>query len=191
MNKQSGGGGAAGRLKGLVGRLRTGFAAGSVVELKELGHNFAELALLEHEPRLIDFSLVSYSLAKFFDKSYIVESKEWPGFSEKVNAIIAGIEERAGQGKTEECYSDASELVKEISALSGKLGRFVMGVVEKSRIKAATQVYAHGASLGAAAGMAGIDKRELAAYVGQTLLHEKYATKSVKQRLSEIEKLFS
>jgi hypothetical protein len=61
--------------------------------------------------------------------------------------------------------------------------------VEKARLKAAAQMYAHGASLAKAVQLSGAPLSEAAAYIGGTKTAEKYETMSIASRLERTRRL--
>lgn len=167
--------------------MRKLFAMRDIVRLKHLGAEAARQALEFNEPRFVEMSVVSYSLSKLLEKPYIVESNRWKKFSIFLNdQLSAGL-----KCKTEaECDAVVSSILHEVEKLSFDLGRFVTSVIEKARVKAATQIYAHGASVGRAMELTGADRKELLNYIGATKLPDKYVTKTVKERMELAVKLF-
>ncbi len=164
--------------------------ARDIAKLKDLGGDFAEKAYLRHEQRMVNLIVISYAMAKFLEKHYVTSSKEWGSYYdwylEQIGKAIGLISE----GAIEEFFSVIDSIVLETEKLSEKSSKFQSSVVSKARIKAATQVYAHGASLSTAADFAKVNKTELSSYINVTKLPEKYGTLSVKQRLKMAEEIF-
>jgi len=156
--------------------------------LKQFAAETSQRALEYSDAKSAQFAIVAYALAKLLEKPYIVQSKRWKKFS----LILL---ERLSTGAR--CREDAfacgdtlSAIMQEMDDLSSDLGRFVVSVVEKAKIKTATQIYAHGASIGRAIELTGADRKELLGYIGATRLPEHYESKSVSQRLAFADKLF-
>ncbi len=167
--------------------LRKSFASRDIIKLKHLGAETARDALEFNEPRFVEFSIVAYSISKLLEKPYITESNRWKIFSQFLaDELNAGVKCTT----KEQCDFVLTKIVKEVDKLSEDLGRFVTGIIEKARIKAATQIYAHGASIGRAIELTNADRKELLNYIGNTKLPDKYATKTVKERMAFVEKLF-
>jgi hypothetical protein len=90
----------------------------------------------------------------------------------------------------DEFFAAIDSIVSDIRKMSESQGRFQSNIVEKAKIKAGTQIYAHGASLSMASNFADVDKSELASYINVTKLPEKYGTMTVKDRLKMARELF-
>ncbi len=173
-----------------VAELKEAKEKANIAKLKDLGSDFAEQAFVRQDPRLVEFSIIAYSLAKFLEKPYIVSTPKWTDFRQEIDEGLDEVMGAVKKQQEQEYLAAVEKILHKILDLSATLGRFVTSVVDKARIKAATQMYAHGASLGAAAKLAGANKKELAKYIGTTRIPEKYATLPVKRRLEEIEKIF-
>jgi hypothetical protein len=167
------------------------FSARDIVELKRIGADAAEEAFSFNSPCLVDVSIVAYSFSKFLEKHYILESPLWREFEPQVREELSRAIDFLRVRSTVQACGIFRRCIMEIEELSRQLGRFSVDVVAKARIKAATQIYAHGASLGKAAALTGADKRELSKYIGVTRMPEKYSTLSVSQRLEAAKKVFS
>lgn len=158
--------------------LENAFSTRNISTLKSLSSELSHEAFLNQDRDLVELSVLSYSLAKLCEKQYIVNRPEWSVFAgETEKELIKAIKH---PGKSQQIIS---ALIDKVEALSNSFGRFVLGVLDKSRIKAAVNMYARGASLGTAADLSGAPKNEIADYVGATRIPEKYADGSIKQRL--------
>ncbi len=170
--------------------LRELLGRGAISQLKQLGGESAGLAFLREDGRFIDISVIAYASAKFFEKPYIAQSNEWKTLLRELDAMLG----KAVSGLEENNESDYEKnlglAVAGLQGLSTSLGRFVVNIVDKARIKAATQIYAHGASLGVASALGRVDKKELSNYIGQTTLSEKYKTIDLKRRLQNADAIF-
>ncbi len=174
----------------LTGELKAFLQARDVNSLKRVAEEAGEYALRNEDRRFVALATIAYSFTKLFDKPYIAESRQLRELLPKtLGRLDTGLDALTARDE-KEYDSQLSGILGDIKHLSQDLGRFVVNIVDKARVKAATQIYAHGASLGRAAEMAGVDKRDLASYVGQTTLTEKYDTISVKERLNKARKLF-
>ncbi len=158
--------------------------------LRPLIGDISAEALRNEDKALLDIGLLAYSFSKFLEKPYIVESPEWKQFVSEMLVDLKQAEDYFKKNKVEAGTALLDSVVQHTENLSASLGRFIHSAVEKARIKAATQIYAHGASLGKAAEFTGASKKDLAGYIGATKLSEKYSTISVKERLANARKLF-
>ncbi|MFA6048727.1 MAG: hypothetical protein WC792_02150 [Candidatus Micrarchaeia archaeon] len=171
--------------------LRELLSRGAISQLKELGGESAGTSFLREDGRFIAISVVAYAAAKFFEKPYIAQSNEWKKLILELDATLGKGVAALEKGQEAEFAKYLDSAVAGMQGLSKSLGRFVVNVVDKARIKAATQIYAHGASLGAAAELGNVDKKELSNYIGQTTLSEKYQTVDLKKRLKAADELFA
>lgn len=151
--------------------------------LRGLGGNLAREALVRSDRLLTDLSILAFSLSKLCEKGYVVNSRYWVSASSRIVEHLRAAESLFEEGKEEEARESVHDALGDVDALSLKSGRFVASVVEKARLKAAAQMYAHGASLGAVASFTGASKADLADYVGHSRIPDKYSAMPVKQRL--------
>jgi hypothetical protein len=179
----------------LLEKFEKAFDSENPGELKDLADACAEVVLRGEGDEFVLVSVVCYSVAKFCDKRYVIESSEWKAFKEKAieqtlraKKVCAA---RKGKEDSIECRELLSSIITEMQALSRKFGKFVIGVVEKSRIKTGAQLYGHGASLGVASELAGVHKSDLAKYVGATLMPDKYFAKPLQERIADARKILS
>jgi hypothetical protein len=176
-------------LESLV-RLRSCLQSRDILCLKSLAGEFAAQALEREEPHYVDMTIIAYSFAKLLEKHYVIEAPEFRALYRRTLTLLEEAREGVEKGRVEEQHAKVASLTRELEGLHKSLGRFVISVVEKARIKAATQMYAHGASLSKAASLARASKREVASYIGATHLPEKYRTLPVKRRLDLAEQFF-
>ena len=173
-----------------IRRLRKDFGDRNIVSLRDSAADLARDSLLFDDDALLDLSLLSYSLSKFLEKPYILENREWKKFSDDVLDDLDKCAALLSKGKEDGADKLVHHLLRRVEDLSASLGRFVSSTLDKARLKAAAQMYAHGASLGTAAERCGVDKRILAGYMGATRIPDKYETLSVKERLENAKKIF-
>jgi len=172
-------------------KLRSALDSQDNLALKSLAGQFAAEALAREDPHFVDLAILAYSFAKFLEKHNIVETPEWRALLKRTLTTLNEAREEAKAGNVEECHTRVASLLPELEDLSKSLGKFVTNVVDKARIKTATQLYAHGASLSRAAEFAHAEKREVASYISATHLPEKYRTIPVRRRLQLAEQAFS
>ncbi len=159
--------------------------------LRSTGAQLSEDAFAANSQELADLSACAYSIAKFLEKHYIVESPRWPGFALLAVQKLTAAAEANREGRHEEADKAIDSLVDDVEALSQSLGRFQTDVLTKARMKIATDAYAHGASLGRACAFAGVGKKAVLEYIGATRLSDKFQTENALQRLAAARKLFA
>jgi len=171
--------------------LKASFEKSDITALKRLSAVFADGAFEDHQEENIDLSIVAYACAKFLEKPYVVDNPDWKDFRKNLLYLLTKAIEDFSAGKDKAGFARIRDSVKLIQTLGEDLGRFAFGVIEKARLKAGAEIYAKGASLGAAVEISGSEKQELASYISSTKMPGKYVTKSVAQRLQETKKIFS
>lgn len=162
----------------LIQDLFKAFEKNDTLEMKEIAEKSAAEALINNDETEAKTSILAYALAKIMEKPKIVKSREW---KETFNDI-----RKEMQNPSTETLDN---VLSKIEKLSRDFGRFMINSVQKARIKTATQMYAHGASIGTSVMLTKTDRRELQSYIGQTKIHQKYDS-DLKGRLSKLEKLF-
>ncbi|MBI5224335.1 hypothetical protein HY989_00530 [Candidatus Micrarchaeota archaeon] len=163
---------------------------GNIPRLKELGGEIAQEAYVRGDRRLVNLIVISYAIAKFLEKHYIRDSKPWEGFFAQYLFKLQEAIEELKNNHEDEFQVILESIIADVGKLNEETGRFQSTIIEKARIKAGTQIYAHGASLSMAASFAGVDMAALASYINVTKLPEKYGTLSVKERLKFAYALF-
>ncbi len=156
--------------------------------LKNYADECTKLALLERDENFVILASIAFSFAKFYEKPYIEATKELEATSLAVQFGLGKASELLEAGDEAALSKTLKDTESQVRDLSNTLGRHIINLVFKSRLKTAAQVYAHGASLGLASSMCAVDKDELANYIGHTTIPDKYRTISVAQRM---EKLFA
>ncbi len=175
-------------------KLKNFFQSRERNELKSLATDCWVDAFVYEDELMLDTGLLAYCFSKLLDKRHIVESSEWKRFSrhalEELSTSISFLEKSDAGNNVENARELLHSLLQETESLSQVLGRFVRSVVEKARLKAAAEMYAHGASLGVASVFVNAPKREVADYIGGTKMQDKYAVMPVNERLKKIRSLF-
>lgn len=154
------------------------FEKNDTLQMKEIAEKSASEALIQNDRLEAKTSIIAYALAKIMEKPRIVKTSVWAEAFEEIKKKM--------QSPSNE---NLDEVLLKIEDLSRNFGRFMIDSVQKARIKTATQMYAHGASIGTAVRLTDAERIELQSYIGQTKIHQKY-TSSVKERIEKLEKLF-
>ncbi len=173
------------KIKNEVKKLFSYYKSRNIAMLKKLSEDCAEKGFVDQNKDIIDVAIISNALAKFLEKEDVIESDEWKRFNEDVIEWLANFI-KAPQKNPE----IIEKIIKRIEILGEKKYPFLVGLIEKSKIKVGAQIYAHGASLGVAAELVEINKTELSLYISHTRLPEKYETISLKERYEFVKKLW-
>ena len=159
-------------------------------QLKDLSLALGEHALIEDDTTYTQIAAIAYCLAKIGEKHYLSNSQEWNAVLERVMARLKAAEIAVQTGRLTELPQLLEDALSLIEHYTLEKGLFKGSLVEKARVRIGTDIYAHGASLGRAAELAGTSKRALLSYIGMTKIPNKYFTQSVDERLTEARKLF-
>ncbi len=154
-------------------------------EMKMLSKDAARDAFIHQSGELLDASIVSYSISKMAQKSTIYARPAWKAFRKKALDQLKAV-------CAEEIQTPAvmHGLLEDVYRISAEFGRFAQNIVEKARLRAAAQMYAHGASLLQAAEFAGCPVQEASSYIGATRIPDKYETMPVAARMKRVRELF-
>lgn len=171
-------------LKALLAELLEALQRKEFGRIKQVSSDAARDAFVYEDDELVETSLIAYSLYKLGQKPYIARSGAWKEFEEEVLERLEACTNGADAGRT------VHRLMEDNHKLSLKFGRFAQSTVEKGRLKAAAQMYAHGASLSKAVELSGAPISLAAAYIGSTKIAEKYQTQAVPVRLKIARSLF-
>ncbi|HLD76336.1 MAG TPA: hypothetical protein VI874_04910 [Candidatus Norongarragalinales archaeon] len=154
--------------------------------LKELSKDAAKDAFIYQNSALVDASVVAYSISKMAQKSSLYLTPSWKAFRKKALEKL-----KIACDEQEPSVTIMHDLLEEVYRLSAQFGRFAQNIVEKARLRAAAQMYAHGASLLKAAEFSGCPVQEASSYIGATRIPEKYKTMAVDARLRRLRELFA
>lgn len=171
-------------LRDMLEKLSAALKKKDTNQLKEISADAAREAFVHEDEELVELSLVAYSLYKLSQKHYIRRSRQWLEFTADVHETLEECGDGADPAKI------THNLMERLHELSQQFGRFAQSTVEKGRLKAAAQMYAHGASLTKATQLSGAPLSQAAAYIGATKIAEKYETMSVAERMNTIRGLF-
>ena len=166
-------------------RISSAFALFSKADsfgLKVLSEELSVDALIHDDRLLAEISVAFYALGKLLEKRHVTQSKGFIPFRNKMLILLK-------KASLAEGHDTVHEIIGETEALNRSFGRMVMGVIEKGRLKAAANIYGHGASLGKAVELTGANKTEASAYIGMTRMPDKYQTLALKQRLSDARRM--
>ncbi len=162
----------------MIEALLKAFEKNDTLQMKEIAEKSAAEALVKSDSLEAKTSIIAYALAKIMEKPRIAKTDVW-------KEAYVELKDKLRQPSDE----NLNFVIAEIEKLSRNFGRFMQDAVQKARIKTATQMYAHGASIGVAVQLTGAERIELQSYIGETKIHQKYRS-SVKERLANLEKFF-
>ena len=145
--------------------------------LREIAKEYIYRAAETYDRHLASLAVISYALSKLVSKLHIVKSPDWP----KYKALLVDALEKE---------YPPERIAGIIASLDEDLGNYVHSLIDKARVKMASDLYAAGLSLRAASDLTGAPLNELIDYVGKTTIHdeEDYSI-SMKDRVDALRRL--
>lgn len=163
------------------------FRKSEEMKLRKHANELIKKAAMEDDRPLALISVVSYVLHKLLTKEHIIRHERWHSNKRSlINAIESALKalERNDLGRFNSSMESFSRQLKRIDSY---FGRFVQGLMEKARVKYASDAYYYGVSLSSASALTGADKKKLQEFIGATKLHEKEKyKKGIRERLRDL-----
>ena len=127
--------------------------------MRETAKELIYKAVETYDKNLASEAVVAYALSKLVSKIHIVKNPNWP----KYKALLLDAVEKE---------LPPERIAGIISTIDEEMGNFVHSLLDKAKVKLASDAYAAGLSLRAAAELTGADPSELTNYVGKTTIHD-------------------
>ncbi len=169
-----------------------GMAAGGLARqdaqaLRSVYRQLLDDIAFSYDEQKYQLATLAYALSKVVTKPRFWKAHKQNRYWEETRRMLADVESCAREGNLKEAGRILQEILTRVETADEQDPRFVRGLVLKARIKSASTFYASGLSLGRAAELSGLDKREILSYVGQTRMNERLAgTISVATRLKAL-----
>ena len=145
--------------------------------LRSLAKEYIYRAVEDNDKELATKAVIAYALSKLLTKLHVVRSPKWKEYK---SVILKAIEEGSSPDRIAGIISDVDE----------DLGNYVHSILDKARVKMASDAYAAGLSLRSAADLTGANINELYDYVGKTTIHDEEESKiSMSQRVGALRRL--
>lgn len=174
-----------------ISKLRKAVSRKDIAFLREISSNCSNTLISEPSNLVLNLAILSYAFSKLSEKQHVLKDKSWFSFSRLVEKKLKKCFVLAESGDLASCESLVVELVERVGSVESRDRRYVRSVVEKARLKIASRLYAQGISLGNAAEITGVSKRDVAHYSGKTMVHDRAGiTKNITERLGGVLKLF-
>lgn len=163
------------------------FSKNEAMRLREHSNAIMRHAVLLNSRHMAQISVVSYVLHKLLTKEHIVRHERWKrnkvSLSDAIQSALVALE-RNELGEFEQSMDSFAQRLKKIDNF---FSRFMQGLMEKARVKCASDAYFFGMSLSSAAELAGADRKKLQEFVGATGVHDKERSmKGIAERLKEL-----
>ncbi len=179
------------QLSPLVSKLLSSFRKRNQRRLRKLNDEILKNTALEFDKVHFNLAVFSYVLAKIVSKPRYLD-KECLGCLGNIEKALENLADRIDSQSEEEIMEGFTELEHAIASLDEKDPRFVIDLITKGKLKTAATFYAQGLSLGVASEMTGLDKQEILAYAGETMMFDRLRDeKSIAERMKTARKLLS
>lgn len=167
----------------------THFEKNKAMDLREHANELIKKAAIENNKSLALIAVVSYVLHKLLTKEHIIKYKKWNNNKRSlINAIERALK-ALEKDNLKEFNSSMKSFSKQLKKIDSYFSRFVQGLMEKSRVKYASDAYFYGLSLSSASELTGADKKKLQEFIGATKVHEKEKPKKgIGERLKDLKK---
>ena len=174
----------------MLDKLRQAFRTKDITALKRISNQSIERAAMTEDYYLVNISLIAYALSKLLSKPHILESDQWEQFVADVDSDLAEAMQMKEEDKPLEGILE-KDIIQDISQIDASIGNYVQDIIEKSRIKQASRIYAMGLSLDKAISLTHADRFQLLTYIGSTVIHDRpfTRTKSVFDRYQNTKKI--
>ncbi|MEM3030879.1 MAG: hypothetical protein QXH27_04045 [Candidatus Micrarchaeia archaeon] len=162
-----------------------------ITALRKTSNRCTNSLAIEAKKGMLELAIVSYSLAKVLEKPHFWKTEKWDEFVSKTQKKLGECAYYAKEGMEEEFGVCIEGLEKGLAEAEARDRRYVKDVLFKARIKIGSTLYAQGFSLGNAAALVGVSKRDIASYAGKTMIFDRAGkTFGIAERLKKARKLF-
>lgn len=137
-------------------------------KLKSLSNQTVNTASLTQDPDNIAVAVIVYSLSKIVEREDYREFKGWKKFYDTVLISLDHSIKDLSNNDEIHFRKDFEMIRRAIGKISGKLKKYIQEVFEGARVNKASRLYEHGLSMEQTAQLLGVNRYELAEYVGKT-----------------------
>lgn len=159
--------------------------------LRKLNDHILADTALDCNKLSFELAIISYVLSKIVSKPRFLRDEYEPCLRD-IERALQRLVRRMQRARDEEVLGIFSDIRREVGRLDEKDPRFVIGLIEKGKLKMAATFYAQGMSLGIASEMTGVEKQEILDYAGQTMMFDRLKEeRSLKERMRIARQLIS
>ncbi|MBU0636193.1 hypothetical protein KKE06_04170 [Candidatus Micrarchaeota archaeon] len=168
--------------------VQSAFKAKKSHELRQIANQTIKRAALSNNPIEAKIAVIAYALHKLLSKQHVRTHKKWNTIQKIIQQKLADSIQSLKQKKAKKFEKNLEQITQKIRQTDSDLGNFVQNLMEKSRVKQASSLYAFGLSLGQATSLTNADKKNLFQYIGYTKLHdEQPSRKTMSERVAQLE----
>ena len=165
------------------------FKKGEAQKLRNHANSLIRKAASESDESLARVAVVSYVLHKLLTKEHIVKHEKWKGNRASLANAIESALSALERDDLKKFGSSLESFSKHLERIDSYFSRFVQSLMEKARVKYASDAYFYGMSLSSASALTNADRKRLQEYIGATTVHEKEkSAKGIRERLNALKK---
>lgn len=171
-----------------IENIQNAFSFGQTSELRQIANQCIRRAALENDRLLAQTAVIAYALHKLLIKEHVQRDTAWKPVQKKLVEKLRDAHQQLEQKKTVEFEKQLNQLSDQIRKIDSALGNYIQNLIEKSKVKQASSLYALGVSLGQATELTQANKKTLFNYIGVTKLHDQQpAQKTMAERVAALE----
>lgn len=160
------------------------------MKLRVKANELIKSAVQENDELMAQQSIIAYVLHKILTKEHIIKSKTWQKNRHEIIAVLKKLVFCLERNDVSGFKRALKSLHNRIERIDTYFGRFVQSLIDKAKVKYASDAYFLGASLGQAASLTGADKKTLLEYIGATKMYDKEEKgKEIGERLKALKKV--
>jgi hypothetical protein len=152
------------------------FDKNDAFELRKMSNDIIELAMTSEDSRIVDLSIIAYTLSKIVLKGHAVENPGWLKFKQTLLRHFKNEQRR--DDTTKELQHLLDDVLNHIIDFDQETGNYAVSILDEVRIKQASRLYALGLSLSKSAELTKVNKEDLLNYIGTTKIHDRPFTQS-------------
>jgi hypothetical protein len=159
--------------------------------LRKLNDIILKETAIDYNKINFELAIFSYVLSKVVSKPRLL-TRDNDECLQKIERALQKLVRRMRRAEENEIISIFREMEHGISYLDKRDPRFIIGLIEKGKLKMAATFYAQGMSLGVSSDMTGVEKQEILDYAGQTMMFDRMKEeKTIKERMKIAHQLIS
>ncbi len=161
-------------------------------KIKSLSNQTTNTASLTQDGDNIAVAVIVYALSKIIERE---DYQQLPGWKKFYEITMLSLEHSIKDLKDKNEISfrkNFASIRNAISKLSGKLKIYIQEVIKNAQVNKASRIHEHGISVEQTAQLLGVNRYELAEYIGRTGISEVPGTKTMtaKKRVKLAEEIF-
>ncbi|MBI2671261.1 hypothetical protein HYX18_04780 [Candidatus Woesearchaeota archaeon] len=168
------------------------FRKKDIKRLRQLSDHIVEDASIFQDDYTLSLAIILYTMSKILEKGNYEAYHAWGSFYKSSVSDLKKLLKYLGNSNFKKYSETLRNLLQQIKNIDKKVPLYIEELLNSSRIKKGSNLYAYGLSLGRAAELLGISKWELMGYIGNLdISNENLRTLNIKERLDIAEKVFN